>query len=126
MVALSDHFTTEEFACHCGCGYGSLPEHISVELISKLERIRRMVEQPVHINSGCRCIFHNEEVGGAKNSAHLRGTAADLSINPWSGFTRYQLLVAAVMAQVHGIGVSNTFIHVDMDKTVPRPAAWGY
>lgn len=51
MGDLTPHFSRSEFACKCGCGF----DHISLELVSKLECLRSIIRQPIIINSGCRC-----------------------------------------------------------------------
>ena len=124
-MRLSDHFDTDEFACHCGCGYGSNVDDIDSRLVSLLEDIREDVNRPVKIASGVRCFQHNRSVGGVTSSAHTRGRAADIAI--CGGAERYSVLSAAVMNGAMGIGVAGTFIHVDVDDAdLRRPAAWAY
>ena len=122
-MRLSEHFDSSEFACHCGCGYGTRPNDVSTELIDLLERMREE-HGPIHITSGCRCAVYNAQCGGVANSAHTRGTAADLRVQ--GGTERRKLLDLAVMHWASGIGVANSFIHVDVDSTLPRPMAWTY
>lgn len=124
MGDLSAHFDTSEFACGCGCGFGLGPADVDSELVFLLEDIRRDCGRPLRINSGCRCKDHNDAVGGVPNSAHLRGTAADISVE--GGEDKYNVLGAAFKNHAYGIGVSGTFVHVDMDELVKRPSAWGY
>jgi len=119
-MKLSEHFDSEEFACKCGCGTGE----ISMDLVMLLENIRSVLDRPIIITSGVRCINHNSAVGGHDNSAHLRGMAADFAVS--GGFDRRMAVDAAVGLDVLGIGVGRTFIHIDMDWILPRPAIWGY
>lgn len=44
-----------------------------------LDPLRDVIEIPIYINSGYRCEKLNKAVGGADNSQHLRGLAADIS-----------------------------------------------
>lgn len=82
MGDLSPNFSTREFACKCGCGFGSLSEHIDPRLIDALEILRsKCGDRRIRINSGCRCQSHNRAVGGAPTSQHLLGRAADISID---------------------------------------------
>ena len=124
MGDLSTHFSRAEFECRCGCGYGTRDGDVSSDLLLLLEAIRRRVARPVRVTSGCRCDHRNRQVGGARNSAHMRGTAADLAA--YSAEDRYALLSAAFALGARGVGVAATYIHVDVDEQVPRPAAWGY
>lgn len=49
-----------------------------VELV--LDPLRRAWGSPVMVNSGYRCRQLNEAVGGARNSQHMQGLAADLTV----------------------------------------------
>jgi len=119
-MRLSPHFTSEEFECKCGCGLCDVSE----ALLSYLEDMREELCRPMQIASGCRCHHHNQDVGGVSNSAHTRGTAADIVCR--GGFERFQLVTAAVNAGVVGIGIAKSFVHVDVDEDIPRPAVWSY
>lgn len=44
-----------------------------------LDPLRRAYGRPIIINSGYRCYSLNVAVGGVKNSAHLKGFAADIT-----------------------------------------------
>ncbi|WP_410528363.1 YcbK family protein [Rossellomorea marisflavi] len=77
----------------------------------KLEALRKKLgNPPVTINSGFRSISHNRSVGGASNSQHTYGIAAD--INP-SGKTPSQVAEVAKTCGFSGIIKYNTFLHVD-------------
>lgn len=43
-----------------------------------LDPLRKWYGKPIRINSGYRCSALNEAVGGAKNSQHTTGMAADI------------------------------------------------
>lgn len=45
----------------------------------QLEIVRELLGHPLHINSGYRSLKLNTAVGGAPNSAHLTGRAADFT-----------------------------------------------
>lgn len=44
-----------------------------------LDPVRAAFGKPIKVNGGYRCEKHNKEVGGAKNSQHLLGQAADIA-----------------------------------------------
>lgn len=44
-----------------------------------LDPIRQMWGKPIIVNSGFRCVKLNKAVGGAKNSEHMSGCAADIT-----------------------------------------------
>ena len=121
MGDLTDHFSSREFACQCGCG----SDQVSQELVSKLEMTRMMYGKPMKISSGIRCEGHNKDVGGVDNSTHIYGWAADIAIN--GCFERDQL-VGFLRANFSRMGISKRFIHVDVgDKhDKPSPCLWVY
>lgn len=44
-----------------------------------LDKVRELWGKPIGVNSGYRCYELNKAVGGAKNSQHMRGEAADIT-----------------------------------------------
>jgi zinc D-Ala-D-Ala carboxypeptidase len=57
----------------------------------KLEALRlKLGNTPMTVNSGFRSIQHNSDVGGASDSMHLYGTAADLDVPGVANRTVYQ------------------------------------
>lgn len=71
------HFTRAEFACQCGCGFDT----VDVELATVVVLARQHFGVPVIITSGCRCETHNINEGGAENSFHPLGKAADCYVS---------------------------------------------
>lgn len=76
MTQLSENFDSEELDCKC-CGLNLTKP----ALVLILQAIRDHFDAPVRVVSGTRCAKHNRKVGGAKNSQHLLGTAADIQID---------------------------------------------
>lgn len=102
---LSEHFSTKEFLCKCGCN----KIEIDPILIAKLEMLRFYMQEPIYINSGYRCSSHNEAVGGVKNSLHLKGKAADIRASDMVKLGYYSKIVF----RNSGLGVYPNFFHVD-------------
>ena len=73
---LSTHFKSSEFECPCG---KCTDQHISKDLLDRLESLRIAVGIPLKITSGYRCEAHNKAVGGVENSSHTKGEAADVT-----------------------------------------------
>jgi len=95
MMKLTDHFTLEELTLSQTAerhGISNAPDDEALanlrELALLLEDIRHMVKVPVIVSSGYRSPEVNSLVGGAPNSAHLYGRAADIIAPP---FTPYDL-----------------------------------
>ena len=107
------HFNDKELRCKC-CGQLVC----TTQLLAKLEALREAAGQPVIINCAYRCPKHNREVGGVINSYHCRGMAADVRIN---GLTPIQVAELAAGVGFTGIGVYETFTHVDVRE---KPAHW--
>jgi len=79
MGDLSRNFSRSEFACRC-CGKAD----IDPRLVDALQELRDLANAPIRVSSGYRCSEHNRAVGGAKQSRHLRGHAADIVIKSLS------------------------------------------
>ena len=112
---LSDNFKVKEFACNDG----SDTVLISDDLIELLQKIRDHFGVTVTINSGYRTNTYNKKVGGATNSQHVKGTAADIvakGVDPLTVAKYAEYL----MPNSGGIGVYQTFTHVDVRTSRSR------
>ena len=111
---LSEHFKVKEFRCHDGTDEIIL----DMQLVVYLQRLRFRTEAPIIINSGYRTPSHNSspEVGGAPNSMHLYGKAADIVC---TGKTPLQLAQIAEDIGMLGIewNVTEGYTHVDTRTT---------
>lgn len=114
-MQLSPHFTLAETACRCGCRGEEAPAILAnlKSLCYALEKLRDVGGgRPVTINDAYRCGPHNAAVGGEPQSQHLRGKAADLTIE---GLLPSQVQALATRVQeIGGIGHYQTFTHVDI------------
>ena len=122
MAQLSKNFTSEEFACQCGCGYDTP----NPELIRMLQVARDLYGKPIRITSGCRCIKHNAVSGGTPNSAHIQGKAADIATP--TGTERYEIIKVLLASGFGRIGINfkKSFIHADIDDSKPHPTIFSY
>lgn len=110
------YFSRHEFGQHA--------DKMSEKLLKMLDEVRHIAGVPMVITSGYRDPEHNRRVGGARNSAHLRGTAVDVRVH--DGRSRYLLLAAATQVGFHRIGIGNTFIHLDVDEELSPNVIWTY
>lgn len=115
-VSVSKNFKASEYACHDG----SNAIFIADELAILVQKIRDAAKAPVTINSGYRTPSHNKANGGAENSMHLFGCAADLSC-PKLPMSDFRIIVNSVMGNKGGVGYYKSFIHVDCRST---PSRW--
>ena len=114
MGDISANFSRIEFECSCGCGFAT----VDVELIRLLERVRARFGKAVVINSGCRCEYWNNEVGGSKGSKHKEGIAADIVVADTSPELVYNFINSIV--DNCGIGRYPTFTHIDVRQEKAR------
>ena len=106
-VQLSKNFKSTEFDCRCSkCKKTT----IDLELVKILQKMRTHFRKPILINSGYRCSYHNTRVGGSPNSKHRTGQAADIQIK---GVQPLEIAKYAEYIGVQGIGLYDTFVHVD-------------
>jgi uncharacterized protein YcbK (DUF882 family) len=107
---LSKNFNLQEFEC-------THPEHrhilIDDKLVEKLQILRERLGKPLTINSAYRCPERNNQVGGAENSQHMYGKAADVSLhNVAMPIEKVKELAEKI--GFDGIGLYDTFIHLDV------------
>lgn len=110
-IQISKNFKLREFSCkHCGT------VKIHPDLVKMVQRVRDYFGRPVIINSGYRCATHNKAVGGASNSQHLYGTAADIVVSGISPAKVADYCESFAM----GLGRYKTFTHIDCRSTKSR------
>ena len=97
---------------------------ISPDLVSALEILERLLERELTYTSGVRCVDCNRVAGGAANSAHLRGLAADVYCE--SSTDLFLTIKGCILAGVRRLGVGKNFIHVDVDQSLSQMCAWSY
>jgi uncharacterized protein YcbK (DUF882 family) len=105
----------DEFECKCGC---IMPEFVKKnvqELADNLQVLRNVVGR-LDPTNGYRCKDHNADVGGSVNSQHLKGKAADIKskqFSPSEIATITDDLMKSEKFKIGGVGIYNTFTHVD-------------
>ena len=117
----SKYFGEDDFKCRCGCGMD-----ISDKLKQKVFMMREDAQVPFVITSGARCSSHNSSVGGKSNSAHTRGLAVDIAYN-----TSGRAFAIERSAYKHGVkrigrNRRKSFIHVDIDESLPQNVSFDY
>ncbi|MDE6777617.1 MAG: DUF882 domain-containing protein [Oscillospiraceae bacterium] len=104
--SLSKNFKVKEFACKDG----SDTVYIDNQLVWYLQKIRDNYGKAVVINSAYRTSSYNKKVGGATNSYHIKGMAADIRI---SGVSPKTLAAYAKSIGIKGVGTYSSFVHID-------------
>jgi zinc D-Ala-D-Ala carboxypeptidase len=112
------HFAWSEFQSKDGSGFsgGKVPEAEVREnvrrLMYRLEALRKKIgDRPVRVNSGFRSVAHNTAVGGASNSMHMYGVAADVVV---TGLTTAYLYPRAQTCGFSGLdNATFSYLHLD-------------
>lgn len=112
---VSENFRVREFAC----SDGSDPIFIDSELVRVLQKIRTHFGKAVTITSAYRTPKHNKMVGGTTYSQHLYGMAADIKVSGVSP-RKVAEYAESILKGNGGIGVYDTFTHIDVRETKSR------
>lgn len=105
---LSEHFRASEFSCKDG----NKEFLVADKLIDTLEAIRKHFNSPVIINSGYRTPSWNSKIGGASNSYHCKGMAADIKVK---GHTSKEVAeYASRIMEKGGVIRHENFVHIDV------------
>ena len=90
-----------------------------IEQCNKLEVVRHLIKKPLFVNSFLRCQEHNENVGGSKTSAHLKGNATDLQLrNIWTAIQTDKQVLSALTGMFDEIiiNLKKGYIHLAIDN----------
>ena len=117
---MSEHFTTAELtfsqtAVRKGIDNTPTPEvlHNLGLLAALLEQVRALVGKPVNVSSGYRCPLLNTIEGGAHDSAHMLGLAADINVNGLSP-KALALLIRESDIEYDQLIYEGTWVHVGL------------
>ena len=133
MSLRAAYFTVDEFRCHSGEPYPPEWENDRLQsLVDALDAIRSAWGGPLHVVSGYRTAAYNTRIGGARNSQHVQGRAADVRpAKPTpENVARLHSLVGTLYAEgrlprLGGLGLYPGWIHVDVRaKRDGRLATW--
>ena len=122
-MKLTKNFSIAEFQCKSGA---QMPDDVRQniqKLANSLQVLRDYLKRPITINSAYRSPEHNAKIGGVRNSQHVLGRAADITVQ---GMTTRQVaseikkLIASGQMLQGGVGVYPTFVHYDIRKTRAR------
>ena len=107
------NFSPSEKNLHCPC-CGEF--YLDEKYFDCLQYARSLINKPLQINSGHRCLIHNARVGGKPLSRHKK-IAFDVSL---AQHNIKDLLSVLKLSGFTGFGYYSTFIHVDLG----RPRFW--
>jgi uncharacterized protein YcbK (DUF882 family) len=123
MAKITTNFSLEEFNCKDG---SEMPNDVMINIIKlakNLQVLRDAVGKTITITSGYRSPKYNLKIGGAKDSQHIKGTAADIKVK---GMTPKEVakviegLIASGKMTQGGIGIYPSWVHYDCRKIKAR------
>ena len=123
---MTKNFSKEEFDCKCNCGVCEMPiniYHNIVKVANQLQILRNYIGKPITVNSAYRSQEYNASIGGAKNSQHIMGRAADIVVkgmSPLAVHTTIELLIEKGDMLQGGLGLYDSFVHYDIRGTKAR------
>lgn len=107
--------------------YGVEPDKLKLrldpKLVEVLQKLRDHLNKSIKIKSGYRHLWYNMICAGAKDkSQHLIGRAADIVVEGMTPLQVAKATIDAAGADIFGIGIYNTFTHIDV--RCGKFAAW--
>ena len=108
MGDLTNNLSRHEFACKCGCGLDTA----DIGTVSVVQDVCDNFGCSVIVTSGCRCTEHNEAVGGAKSSQHVKCRAADCVFKGVKPSWVFEYL-CKTYPDKFGFGLYEDFVHID-------------
>jgi len=118
---MAKYFSPQEFIkCNPSCRI----EQMNPEFLELLDEVRETAGIPLVLNSAFRTKSYEQMKGRSGNSAHTRGLAVDIRCK--SHENRFRIIQAAILCGVRRIGIGKTFIHLDVDKSLPQSVIWDY
>jgi uncharacterized protein YcbK (DUF882 family) len=122
-MKLSTNFSLDEFASADGTApNGEVLKNLT-ELAKNLEVLRKHLGQPIRVTSGFRSKEHNKKIGGATNSYHVLGMAADIQVakvTPEQVAKAIELLIKEGKMKEGGLGIYKKWTHYDFRGTKAR------
>ena len=114
---LTPNFRLREFKSRRG---GPIPPQYVANirrLARNLQALRDALHRPIVITSGYRSPQDNSKVGGAKNSQHLYGRAADIRVgkmSPAQVYCAIERMISAGRMEQGGLGIYKQHVHYDV------------
>ena len=115
-MKLTPNFSLDEFKSKDGSAFpAEVVQNLSI-LAKQLQALRDHLGKSVTITSGYRSKEHNKKIGGALDSFHVRGMAADIQVagmKPKEVAEEIEKLIKEGKMLEGGIGIYNSWLHYD-------------
>ena len=103
--------------------FKNIEDNMNVDFLAKLDEAREFANIPFIINSAYRSPSHPESIKNP-TSSHIKGLAVDIKAK--DSITRFKVLDALIAVGFNRIGITGTFIHVDLDLDKSQNVIWTY
>ena len=103
--------------------FKEIEDNMNDDFLAKLDEAREYANIPFIINSAYRSPTHPESIKNP-TSSHIKGLAVDISVK--DSRTRFLVLDALLVVGFSRVGISNSFIHVDLDMNKSQNVIWTY
>lgn len=127
-MTLSEHFTLAELTASDTAarrGIDNTPGPAALanlrRLTTVLEQVRALQGRPLIVTSGYRSKALNSAIGGATNSAHMLGLAADINMPPLTAFELGQLIIGADIEFDQLIHEYGRWVHIGLAPAGQTP-----
>lgn len=120
---LSKHFKLEEFTRSQTAKRNNIdnsPDEGSLynlkRLATELEKVREILQKPITITSGYRCLDLNRKLGSKDTSSHVVGCAADFVVSGYSVKEVVQIIKDSYIRPDQAIAEYDEWIHFSISK----------
>jgi zinc D-Ala-D-Ala carboxypeptidase len=122
---LSPHFTLEEMIRSESAirhGIDNTPNQTQTKnlqnlCVNVLESLRLLVGKPINVTSGFRNPTVNSLIGGSLTSQHMKGEAADISVEGLTTEELFVLILSSTLPFDQVIQEFNSWVHISHKKT---------
>lgn len=127
---LSPHFTLAEMIRSQTAirnGIDNTPDPAQIErlrllCVNILEPLRALVGKPIHVSSGFRNPTVNSLISGSPTSQHMRGEAADISVEGLTAQELFVVILASALPYDQLIQEFDSWVHVSFGPRDRRKA----
>jgi hypothetical protein len=95
---------------------------VKSQVTQNLIAMSKQLGYVLQVTSGYRSPAYNKKVGGVSKSQHMQGNAVDVLQPGMNNAQRQEFIQAAIDNGFRGIGIYNSFTHLDIRGS---KAAWG-
>lgn len=124
MGRISEHLSSRETQCRCGCGFGSRVDDFDRDLLLLFEKIRYLLslkcemDVAIHISGPARCEAHNATIkNSSPGSKHCDGKAFDIYQNAIPNREFHNAVLKwhkdNLLPELGGLGYYVNRIHID-------------